>query len=120
MSLFLFFPILDKTGGGGGGIGGLSPNVSMILMFAMIFAVFYFLMIRPQRKKEQERQEMLSKIRKNDHVITTGGIHGVVMNVKEDEVVLKVDENSNTKIRFSKNAIAGVIRLEDEKEEGKK
>ncbi|MBI3098669.1 MAG: preprotein translocase subunit YajC [Planctomycetes bacterium] len=72
----------------------------------MMFVVFYFLLIRPQKVKEDQRQEMLKQLKKNDRVLTTGGIYGTVMSAKDNEVVLRVDDN--VKIRFARNAIVGV------------
>jgi preprotein translocase subunit YajC len=80
-----------------------------LLMFAALFAIMYFLIWRPQKKREEERQEMLKRLKKNDHVVTSGGIHGVVTSVKDDEVTLKVDEAQNVKIRFARSAIAGIV-----------
>lgn len=85
--------------------GGLTSFLPLII----IFAIMYFLLIRPQQQKEKERQEMLTKIKKNDHVITTGGIHGIVAAVKDDEITLKIDEAQNVKIRVARSAIAGII-----------
>ena len=78
--------------------GGLASFLPLII----IFGIMYFLLIRPQQTKEKERQAMLTKIKKNDHVITTGGIHGIVAGVKDDEVTLKVDEAQNVRIRFAR------------------
>jgi preprotein translocase subunit YajC len=75
----------------------------------LIVGIFYFLLIRPQQKKESDRQELLKKLQKNDKVVTTGGIYGVVTSVKDDEVTLKVDEHQNVKIRFTRSAIAGIV-----------
>lgn len=96
-------PIAQAAGGGPmDGVLGLFPIV-------MIFVIFYFLMLRPQQKKESERQDMLKKLQKNDKVVTTGGIYGIVTSVKDDEVTLKVDEAQNVRIRVARNAIAGII-----------
>jgi preprotein translocase subunit YajC len=80
-----------------------NPIVSFFPLI-LIFVVFYFLMIRPQQKQKKEHEEMLKGLAKNDEVITNGGIHGTVINVKEGSVVLRVDEN--TKIEVEKYAIA--------------
>jgi preprotein translocase subunit YajC len=102
---------LAQQGGSGGGM-------SMIMMMVPIFIIMYVLMIRPQKKKEKERKEMISNVKKNDSVVTIGGIHGTIITVKDNEVILKVDESSNTKLRFSKSAIAKVINQGDTDEEG--
>ncbi|MBI5765258.1 MAG: preprotein translocase subunit YajC [Planctomycetes bacterium] len=74
-----------------------------------LFAIMYFVMIRPQGKERKLREAMLKAIKKNDRVVTVSGILGVVQSVKDDEVVLKVDESSNTKITFTRSAIGRVI-----------
>ncbi|MBK8271172.1 MAG: preprotein translocase subunit YajC [Planctomycetes bacterium] len=74
-----------------------------------MFAIMYFLMIRPQSKERKKREALLSALKKNDRVITIGGIVGTVTAVRDDEVTLKVDESSNTKITFSKAAIQKVL-----------
>ncbi len=101
-TLFLFSPIpLAQTAD-----TGMGPT---LVMFGLLFAIMYFLLWRPQKQREKERQELLKRLKKNDHVITTGGIHGVVTSVKDDEVTLKVDEAQNVKIRFARSAIAGIV-----------
>jgi preprotein translocase subunit YajC len=79
-----------------------SPLASFMPII-LIFAIFYFLLIRPQAKKQKEHQEMLKNLSKNDEVITSGGIHGTVVNVKERTVILRVDEN--VKIELEKAAV---------------
>lgn len=72
-------------------------------MYLIIFLVFYFFLIRPQKKKQQEQQEMIASLKKNDVVVTSGGIHGTVVNIKDKTIVLKVDEN--VKIEFNKGSV---------------
>lgn len=80
------------------------PSLMVNLMpIILIFAIFYFLLIRPQKKKQEEHQRMISALKKNDEVITSGGIHGTVVNVKETAVTLRVDDN--VRIEVQKNAI---------------
>jgi len=86
-----------------------APTANPLLNFlplVLIFIVFYFLLIRPQKSKEKERQNMLNKLAKNDEVVTTGGIHGVIVNVKDRSVTLRVDDN--VKIEVEKNCVAYV------------
>jgi preprotein translocase subunit YajC len=73
--------------------------------------LYYFLIIRPDRRKQSAQRVQLEALKKNDRVVTIGGIHGVVMNVNRDadEVTLKVDEATNTKIRVTFSAIARVL-----------
>jgi preprotein translocase subunit YajC len=83
-------------------VGGLLPLVLM-------FAILYFLMIKPQQKKQKEIKKMLDDLKIHDKVITTSGIIGVISNMKKDKgtVIIKVDDN--TKIEFQKTAVAGII-----------
>jgi preprotein translocase subunit YajC len=81
------------------------PLVSLMPLILM-FVVFYFLLIRPQQKKQKEHQRMLSEIKKNDEVITSGGVHGTIVNIKDKTYSLRVDDN--VKIEVSKSAIATV------------
>jgi preprotein translocase subunit YajC len=86
-------------------------------MAAVVF-FFYFFMIRPQRREQMERQKMLDAIKKNDRVVTIGGIFGIVANVNKDakEVTIKVDEASNTKLRLTIGSVARVLGEEASKE----
>lgn len=84
--------------------GGTSSTIYMIVFLVLIFAMFYFLMIRPQRKRQKEHQQMMEELRKGDKVITAGGIYGVVENVSEDSIVIKVESGST--IRLAKSSVA--------------
>ena len=87
-------------GGEGGGL------IGFLLPLVLIGAVFYFLIIRPQRQREQERQDMISKVAKGDQIVTIGGMHGSIVKVEDDSIL--ADVGSGTRIRFDKNAIASV------------
>ena len=80
-----------------------NPIINLVPLI-LIFAIFYFMLIRPQRKKEKEHQNMLKNINKNDEIVTTGGIHGTVVNVKEKTITLRIDEN--VKIEIERNCVA--------------
>ena len=84
------------------------PFLLNMLPLVLIFGIFYFLLIRPQQQKQKEQQKMISELKKNDEVITAGGIHGLVVNVKDTSVVLKVDEN--VKIEVEKSHISQVTK----------
>lgn len=92
------------AGEGGSGMG-LWPAVVASLV------AMYLIMIRPERKRERDLKQKLEGLKKNDRVVTVGGIYGVVTNVKReaDEVTLKVDEDSNTKLRVTLRSIARVV-----------
>ena len=101
-------------GQGGGGIITLLP-------FALIMLILYFLMIRPQAKRQKEKRSMLETIKKGDRVVTIGGIHGSVVGLKNQDklVVVKVDKNTN--ITVVKSSIAGLaesVTDEDTRIEG--
>lgn len=90
----------------GGGEGGPSM-VSSLVMILLIFLIFYLLLIRPQQKKQKQHQAMITSLRKGDKIVTNGGIYGVIADVKEQIVVLKISED--IKIELIKSAIATVI-----------
>jgi preprotein translocase subunit YajC len=77
---------------------------NQLFLMLIIFAIFYFLLIRPQKAKEKAHQKMLHNLAKNDEVVTTGGIHGTVVNVKDKTVTLRVDEN--VKLEVEKSCIS--------------
>jgi len=81
--------------------------VSTIVTFGLVFVIFYFLIIRPQNKKQKEAKAMVAAMKKGDKVVTIGGIHGVVTSLKETTVIIKVDDN--TKLEFSKSAVQAVV-----------
>jgi preprotein translocase YajC subunit len=88
---------------------------SMFIPLGIIFVLFYFLMLKPQRRQEQQRRELLGALKKNDRVVTAGGIYGVVTNVNptRDEVTLRIDDDTNTKIRVTRGSIQQVITSEE-------
>jgi preprotein translocase subunit YajC len=85
-----------------------SSLFASLFLFIIIFIIFYFLLIRPQTKEQKKHQEMLSKLKKGDKIVTTGGLHGVIVgiNEKEDIVIVKIAEN--VKVEISRNCIARV------------
>ena len=74
--------------------------------FILVFLIFYLLVIKPERTKQNERKDQLSKLKKNDQVITSGGIHGTVVNVKETTAIVRVDDN--VKLEIDKDAITTI------------
>ena len=83
-----------------------------LLPFAFIFIIFYFLLIRPQQKRQKEHQRLLSDLKTGDKVVTTSGIHGLIANVKDTTFVVKIADN--VKIEVDKNAIASVSKSVDQ------
>ncbi|MEN6459332.1 MAG: preprotein translocase subunit YajC [Thermoguttaceae bacterium] len=108
----------QKGAAGAPGAGNAQPadGLSSLLggpipLLVLLFALFYFIILRPQRRDQARHQSMLNAIKKNDRVVTIGGIYGVVTNVhrEADEVTIKVDETTNTKLRVTLRSIARVL-----------
>jgi len=88
-----------------------SPLISL-MPIALIFIIFYFLLIRPQKKNQQQHAQMLENLKKNDDVVTSGGIHGTIVNMQNDVVTLRVDDN--TRIKVQKGSISRLKKAEAE------
>jgi preprotein translocase subunit YajC len=94
-------------------IGGLGAFLPMIL----IILAFVFLVFLPQRRQEKRQRALLyNSLKKNDEVVTNSGIIGIVANIKDDEVTLKIDESSNARIRVLRSCIAQIRTPKDSKE----
>lgn len=85
---------------------------AMIWAYILIFMVFYFLLIRPQMRERRKHEEMVRNIKKNDEIVTSGGLHGTVVNVKERTIILRIDDN--TKVELEKSAISYVKKKKAE------
>ncbi|HOQ32359.1 MAG TPA: preprotein translocase subunit YajC [Candidatus Hydrogenedens sp.] len=79
----------------------------MLPMILAFIAIMYFLMIRPQQKREKERREMLNSLAKGDKVVTTGGMYGTVVDLSEEKVTLRVDDK--VEIDFIRGAVAQIV-----------
>ena len=86
---------------------GSASIVPTLITFGLVFVIFYFLIIRPQNKKQKETKKMLESLKKGDKVVSIGGIRGTIQTIKDDTVVVKVD--TNTKMTFSRSAISNVV-----------
>ena len=84
----------------GGEAGGGSFLTTMI-MFGLIFVIFYFMILRPQQKRTKEREKMLSDLKKGDKIVTSGGIHGKIVNIEEKTMLVEVDDNVKLKLERS-------------------
>ena len=87
--------------------GGASSMMSVVFMVVLMFIVMYFFLFRPQQKKEKQRQRMIEELKKGDKVITNSGMIGVIWGIKDNNFIIKVDDE--VKIEFLKSAIAGKI-----------
>jgi preprotein translocase subunit YajC len=117
MNSFLFSLLLGAPQGGTENASPFGALTGFLPLIA-IFAIFYFLIIRPQNKKQKDTQRMLSAIKKGDRIVTIGGIHGVIQTVKESTVIIRVDDS--TKLEFSRTAISSVESQGKEEKEDKK
>ena len=115
MNSFYLSLLMGMAPQGGEGGGGASSLFSFLPLIAIV-AIFYFLILRPQNKKQKETQKMLGALKKGDRVVTIGGIHGVIQTVRESTVIVKVDES--VKLEFNRAAISTVSsQAKEEKEE---
>ena len=94
---------------GAPGVGGPGP-IMTIVPFILIFAIMYFMVIRPQQKKAKDHKELLGKLKKNDEVMTSGGIYGKVVDLKETVVTIEVAPN--VRIRVARPQISAVLSAE--------
>jgi len=78
---------------------------SPMLLLGLMFVLMYFILFRGPRKKQQQHKQMVQSLQKNDRIRTIGGIIGTVVDIKDDEITLKVDESTNTKIKIASSAI---------------
>ncbi|MFC1853119.1 preprotein translocase subunit YajC [candidate division CSSED10-310 bacterium] len=90
-------------------------GISFFLPMIVIFAIFYFLLIRPQSKKQKEHQEVLNTLKKGDRILTTGGIYGTIVNIKDQIVQVKIADK--VKIQISRSAISGLVPEDQEAEQ---
>lgn len=106
----LFYSFLDTAATEANGAASMG---NLALTVVAMIAIFYFLLFRPQKKQENEAKKMLEALKKGDKILTYGGIYGIVSSIKDNSVIVRVDENA--KIEFSKSAIAKVVNEEEEK-----
>ncbi|MEO6809304.1 MAG: preprotein translocase subunit YajC [Isosphaeraceae bacterium] len=100
---------------------GGNELVGTLIMFAPAMILFYFLMIRPQQKQEKARKRMVEAMKKNDRVLTQAGIYGTVVSIQpdSDKVMLRVDDERNVRLEFSRTSIVRVIDAAAEKSKEK-
>jgi preprotein translocase subunit YajC len=90
---------------GGGADGSM---MSTLIMFGLIIAIFYFMILRPQQKRQKERQRLLEAVKKGDRIITAGGLHGTIAGLDEKTVLVQVAEN--VKMKFDRTAITSIVK----------
>ena len=89
--------------------GDLMGSFASLALLVVMFVVFYFVLIRPQRKKDKELKEQMSKLCVGDRVVTIGGLVGFVANIKDDQVTISTSA-ANTLVTFTKSAIQSVVK----------
>ena len=112
----------QTSGAAPGGGGGIFGQINMLIPFIAMFAIFYFLLIRPQQKKQRELRQMLQNLKRGDRVVTSGGIYGTIIKIRNDIIHLEIADQ--VRIRVTKSAIADLVReterVFEEVEEAKK
>ena len=103
--------VLTASAEAGAAMGGGSIWFTLVWMGAL-FAIMYFLMIRPQRKEQRKVQAMLASMEVGDSVVTTGGFYGVIIDMTEEDVIVEFGNNKNCRIPMRKQAIAEVEKPE--------
>lgn len=93
-------------GGGTGGAGGQGGGLGAFLPLILMFAIFYFLLIRPQQKKAKQHKQLLSALKKGDRVISSGGLHGTVTGLTDDLVTMEIAPK--VRVKVSRGSIAGI------------
>jgi preprotein translocase subunit YajC len=87
--------------------GGAGSVVTQLVFFAAIFAIFYFLLIRPQQKQKREREDMLRTVKRGDRVVTSSGLHGTVASLDDETVTVRVTEQ--VRLVFDRSAIGRIV-----------
>jgi preprotein translocase subunit YajC len=85
----------EATPAAGGGLGGIVPTVIFLLVF---IAIFYFMLIWPQRRRQRQHRELLDNLKRGDQVVTSGGVVGTVKRIDKDEIVIEVEEGMSLKV----------------------
>ena len=103
-----------QPGSGKGGAGGAQQSMPAMLMamapFIVIFLIFYFLIIAPQRKQQKETEKMLASLKRGDRVVTSGGIHGTIADLKDADKIVVLQVAQNVRVDVSRSAVTGVVR----------
>jgi preprotein translocase subunit YajC len=92
--------------GGAAQAGGPLVMIFQFLPLILVFVIFYFLVLRPQAKRQKDLQKMIGALKRGDRVVTAGGVYGEVADVKEATVMLRISEN--VKVEFTKQSVVGV------------
>jgi preprotein translocase subunit YajC len=102
--------IAYAMGGAGGGTAGQGGGFSAFIPLILMFAIFYFLLIRPQQKKAKMHREMISSLKKGDRVVSTGGLHGVITGISDDVITMEIAPK--VRVKVSRGSVAGAAQKE--------
>jgi preprotein translocase subunit YajC len=99
------------TGGTGGG-GGQGSSFTAFIPLILMFAIFYFLLIRPQQKKAKAHKETLTSLKKGDQIVSSGGLHGVITGLTDDIITMEIAPK--VRVKISRGSVAGVLKRSQE------
>jgi preprotein translocase subunit YajC len=108
--------LLAQGGGaGGGGAGDFLSGSGFLLPVMATMVLMYFLLMRPEQKKRKEMEKLISGVKKNDHIVTVGGIYGTVVAATADQplITIRVDDNNGTKLRILRSAISRIVGADE-------
>lgn len=100
--------LVYAMGSGGAGGTGQGGGLGAIVPLVIMFAIFYFLLIRPQQKKAKQHRAMLSALKKGDKIVSSGGLHGIVTGITDDVVTMEIAPK--VRVKLSRSAIGGVVK----------
>jgi preprotein translocase subunit YajC len=103
--MYSLIAMAPPQGSGGSPEGSL---VSTLVMFGLIIGIFYFMILRPQQKRQKEREKLLTTMKKGDKIITAGGLHGTISGIDEKTVLIQVADT--VKLKYDRSAIASIVR----------
>jgi preprotein translocase subunit YajC len=110
----MIYGFLEDTAAGAASAGGLA-TLMQIVPFILIIAIFYFMLIRPQKKKEKQTQAMLNAVQVGDDVVTIGGIYGTVVRIKDDKLFIETSKQEKTMIEIARWGIKDVLKYVEDK-----
>jgi preprotein translocase subunit YajC len=96
-----------RNAGNGGGLGVTSQQIAQLLPLVVIFVVFYFIAIRPQQAQQRRHREMLGRLKKGDRVLTRGGLYGVIVELRDNRVLLELAQN--VRVQADRTAVQAVV-----------
>jgi len=114
----LFDNLAFAMGGAGGGAGGQSNPLGAFVPLILMFAIFYFLLIRPQQKKAKQHKEMIGNLKIGDRIVTNGGIYGTIVRMKDATIILEIAEN--VQVEMLRNTVADRAVAFEQAEKDKK